>query len=458
MCTASGEKQVAGIAVTDAECVAFFPGGDLLVASSAPGGPIVLQRFGPTGDALRSAVLSPENSRAHLCRWRLRGQNGLARDRHRPDSQLLFSGPLEGAITKATAAELAAAFPLTGLTGESAEGFCLQEMATRRRPSDVAASRGTATRSRRRAFRLAPLPPWQTKGSITSGWIDSRIPRCAGTGSESMPTCRRGPGSKSRTSRPTLIPTDTRAWEPPSPADSQSGPAGRPRPPGKPAPGRYLQLSLTLTGDGTHTPIVRSVRIDFPRRTSLDWLPAVYGENPQAEDFTERFLANFDASIEDVDAAITRFPALLAAAAVPGEVLPWLGSFLDVAFDSEWSDAKRRTILSTLPTLYSQRGTLSGLPRRLPRFSASTQRFVSWQPNGPGALADSTKDESHALVQPAATVGAVRLFGKATVAVSPRAFRPRVRSHTRVRQPRPRPAHRRSIPLRNSAAPRDVRN
>ena len=84
----------------------------------------------------------------------------------------------------------------------------------------------------------------------------------------------------------------------PSAADWQSGPAGALDLLVQQPPGQYLRLSLTLTGDGTNTPVVRSVRIDFPRRTSLDWLPAVYSENPEAEDFSERFLANFDASID----------------------------------------------------------------------------------------------------------------------------------------------------------------
>ena len=140
----------------------------------------------------------------------------------------------------------------------------------------------------------------------------------------------------------------------PSAADWQSGPAGALDLLVQQPPGQYLRLSLTLTGDGTNTPVVRSVRIDFPRRTSLDWLPAVYSENPEAEDFSERFLANFDASIEDLDAAVSRFPALLDATGVPGQVLPWLGSFLDVVFDPTWPDAQRRTILSKLPTLYDR--------------------------------------------------------------------------------------------------------
>ena len=101
-------------------------------------------------------------------------------------------------------------------------------------------------------------------------------------------------------------------------------------------------MRLRLTGDGKATPVVRRIRLDFPRVTSLEFLPPVYREQPDAEDFTERFLSLFDASIAELDRAIERAPALLDADGVPDEVLPWLGSFLDVAFDRAWDAGTAR--------------------------------------------------------------------------------------------------------------------
>jgi phage tail-like protein len=126
-------------------------------------------------------------------------------------------------------------------------------------------------------------------------------------------------------------------------------------------PGRYLYLRVRLTSDGGATPTVRSIRCDFPRATSVDALPAVYREDPRAEDFTERFVALFDAALEDLDTAIERFPALLDIENTPRDVLPWLGRFLGTAFDPAWSAARRRSILAKLPRLYERRGTPAGL-------------------------------------------------------------------------------------------------
>lgn len=127
-------------------------------------------------------------------------------------------------------------------------------------------------------------------------------------------------------------------------------------------PGRYLYVRLRLQSlDGLATPRVRRIRLDFPRATSIDLLPAIYRADPDAADFTARFLALFDASIDDLDSAIERAPALLDAGGVPDGVLPWLGSFLGLIFDPAWDAARSRAILRAIPELYRLRGTLTGL-------------------------------------------------------------------------------------------------
>ncbi len=379
--TAAGEAQVAEIPVNDAERVAFFPGGDLLVASRTPKGLIVLARFGPAGDprgsiTLPATVTGPVNRLAVDVTekvWLVTGANRSARP--------LLSGPWGGPFEPATAADLASAFPATGLTGASQVGFCLQETGPDGVPVTLCSS-----------WDGCPIPPssvapppatkWQKSGYITSGWIDSGIPRCRWHRVRVDAGMPKGTGIQV-----SFVTTDfdpTSDSEKPSKQDWQHAPPGALDVLVQLPAGRYFQLCLKLTSDGTNTPVVRSVRIDFPRRTSLDWLPAVYRENHEAEDFTERFLANFDASIDDLDAAIARFPAMLDVQGVPGEVLPWLGSFLDVVFDPDWSDAERRNVLAALPALYKSAARLPGSPGRSTWSSASRRRFRNWRPSGPG--------------------------------------------------------------------------
>ena len=122
-------------------------------------------------------------------------------------------------------------------------------------------------------------------------------------------------------------------------------------------PGRYLHVRIELRGDGHATPAIHRIRIDFPRSTSATRLPGVFRDDPVAADFLDRFVATFDASIEDLDRIITRFPALLDPTSSPAEALAWIGTFLDIVLDPAWSEQQRRDILSAAPELYRHRGT-----------------------------------------------------------------------------------------------------
>jgi phage tail-like protein len=411
--TIAGEALVAEIRVKDAEAIAFDPWRNLFVATLGADGSILLQRFGPVGDLLdRHPVPTKVAGPLHCLSVDLNEQVWLVTG-NGPTARQLWRGALKGTFVAATAADLAAAtFPPTGLVNISSNGFCLQE--TQADGVVVTSCTSWDGCSIPVSCVPPPAPPtFGTSGSITSGWIDSGISRCRWH--RVRVDADTPPGSGIEVA---VITTDVDLSDPTVkslvPSDFQTGPAGAVDVLIQQPPGRYLRLALTLTGDGTATPVVRSVRIDFPRRTSLDWLPAIYRANRDAEDFSERFLANFDASIEDLDAAISRFPALLDTQNVKASVLPWLGTFLDVVFDPTWCESKRRNILNELPTLYGERGTLTGLSDAInlifgqPPVIRELAAERAW-----GALAESSGSSAQPLVQPNAVVGSVRLFGKA---------------------------------------------
>jgi phage tail-like protein len=168
-------------------------------------------------------------------------------------------------------------------------------------------------------------------------------------------------------------------------------------------PGRFLYVKIALHGTGEASPLIRRVRVDFPRVTSLEQLPAVYREDPDAEDFTERFLSLFDAAMEDLDAAIERFPALLDPAGVPEEVLPWLAAFLGVVFDPAWDAALRRRLLRAAPTLFAQRGTLAGIRNAI-------EMIFGVRP----VIQERVLQRAWGALGADSRLGAVRLFGKST--------------------------------------------
>jgi phage tail-like protein len=349
--------------------IAFLASGELLVA--LPGAARLL-RVDPSGASLGDEGPSLPSSGA-VDRLRVGADGTLWIVLRGAAGELsLWRALPGGALLSASVGDLSFAFSPSTLCAASDRGFALCEGSDGGSPV------------RRRCFRwdgaavdsidpIAVAAPWVHQGQLLTAPVDSGMPRCrwhrVRIEASVPPGCR--------------VSVAVCASESPAPPDqgsqaSETGwstfPAGLPHPgdwssgpPGaldflidQPA-GRYLFVRIRLSGDGTTTPVVRRVRLDFPRSTSLERLPGVFREDVTAADFTERFLALFDASIEDLDRAIERAPALLDAAGVPDEVLPWLGSFLDLAFEGSWTPAQRRAILRAAPSLYRRRGTVAAL-------------------------------------------------------------------------------------------------
>ncbi|VTU20034.1 phage tail protein domain protein [Variovorax sp. PBS-H4] len=284
----------------------------------------------------------------------------------RAQVSLWVAARFDAAFTRATLDELQRAFEPNGITVTSPRGFCLAGQ-------EAACGPCFSWFGRELDPPLTPVAPsaqYVAQGQLLTLAIDSGIPRC------------RWHRVRWEGSRPagTAVSISVSASDAPLPAAQGVADGiwaafapGRPHPGDwqrvddqrdfliRQAQGRYLFVRIRMTGDGRQTPRIRRMRIDFPRQTSLDQLPLVFRDSPEAEDFTERFLALFDSFLDDVDEQIARMPALLDVDGVPDGVLPWLGSFLDIAMDPAWDAARRRRLLQAAPKLYRMRGTLDGM-------------------------------------------------------------------------------------------------
>jgi phage tail-like protein len=270
------------------------------------------------------------------------------------------------AFTPATPEELAAAVDRSTLTAISATGFCLTEPGEDGDPATVCWTWDGRPLSVTAVGAPAP-PPLATTGQLLTVAVDSGVPRCRWHRVRMEADVPAGTSvavavASSETATPPGAASGPSEWQGcpggiPHPDDWQQGPPGARDVLVDQPPGRYLYVRLRLSGDGTASPTVRRLRLDFPRVTSAELLPPAYRQDPAAEDFTERFLSLFDASLEELDRAVERAPALLAARDVPDEVLPWLASLLGLAFEPDWDATTRRELLTAAPELYRRRGT-----------------------------------------------------------------------------------------------------
>jgi phage tail-like protein len=381
----SGGRVIAVLHVDGAWRIALAPNGELWVARASD--PAIL-RFGPGGDARGTLASLPVALFATGTIDRLAADTdgavwAVIADATAGTTTLWRARAGESSLTPAPLADLEAAFPATGLTAASDAGFCLSQLG-------VDGTAEIICRDWNGACLSAPLAPpaesYPTDGELVTVALDSGIPRCRWHRvrvDADIPTGAALIISIAATERP---------GAPPDPSDWQSGPPGALDFLVDQPAGRWMRVRLSLHGDGTVTPVVRRVRLDFPRATSLERLPAVYGSDPEAADFSERFLALFDATIEEIDDAITRSPALLDPNGVPDALLPWLGRFFDIALDPAWSDAQRRAIIAAAPALYAARGTVGGLQKVIEMVTGSRPAIEELsQERGFGALGRDTR-------------------------------------------------------------------
>lgn len=424
-----GMRQLADIAIAAPGPLTYNQRGELFV-TSANSASIARYDAGGRSRGSFAAALPPGSVFAIAVDsnddvWVVMQQNG---------SWTLWSaGPRDQHFAAATIGALQNAFAPSGLVAASPEGFCFNED-TRRGLGTTTCFNWYGRPLQAAAMGSYPLPPLNQSGQLLTQKIDSGVPRCqwhrirvdadvppgttfvisVATTEEINPPAQGDPTRE-------LPPWNTYPAGVPHFSDWTTGPPGSTDFLIDQPPGRYLYLRLRMIGNGTATPMVRTIQIDFPRVTSLDHLPEVYRENPKAEDFSERFLSLFDASIADLDRTIERYPALLDADGVPEQLLPWLGGFFDITFDPTWSATLRRSILKNAPQLYLQRGTAAGLQLAVQTIFGVNIAINEFSAAGPwGALLCKTTPVTKCCAQSGASasvsapvcLGSTRLFGR----------------------------------------------
>jgi len=149
-------------------------------------------------------------------------------------------------------------------------------------------------------------------------------------------------------------------------------------------PGRFLWLRLVFEGDGAATPIVNTATLRWPRRTSAQYLPAVFLQEAESADFFARFIEIFDRAHADALDPLERLPAYFDPLATPaadrgasgGDFLDWLGGWIGLALDRNWTIERRRRLVAEAPALFRMRGTVKGLKRHVALYTGTEPQVV----------------------------------------------------------------------------------
>lgn len=177
--------------------------------------------------------------------------------------------------------------------------------------------------------------------------------------------------------------------------------------------GRFLQLRLTLTGDGRNSPALRAMRLWYPRYSYPQrFLPAVYREDPVSASFLDRYLASMEGMNSVIEARVASAQTLFDPRSAPAGMLEWLASWFDVMLDPSWNEERRRLFIANAMTFFGWRGTIAGVKMALrlafdAKLSADDFRFGGADCICPGSIR---------IVEAYSTVQRGRRFNKASAA------------------------------------------
>jgi phage tail-like protein len=130
---------------------------------------------------------------------------------------------------------------------------------------------------------------------------------------------------------------------------------------------RRLWIGARFHGDGTATPTLSQVRLEFDQDSYLKALPAIYQEAPACGDFFDRYLALFERTFGRTEDTIRELPALADPDAVDAAALPWLASWLGLDLDDRWDETTRRDAIRQAYARDARRGTARGLQDAIER-------------------------------------------------------------------------------------------
>lgn len=132
---------------------------------------------------------------------------------------------------------------------------------------------------------------------------------------------------------------------------------------------KYLWVGALFSSDGTATPVLKQMRVEFDYPTYDRYLPAIYRNQATCGDFLVRLLSLCASFNEEVEDKIGALAALFDPKAAPKEFLAWLAGCVGLELDENWDEQKQRTMIAEFFRLSSRRGTASGLRDSLRLFA-----------------------------------------------------------------------------------------
>lgn len=142
--------------------------------------------------------------------------------------------------------------------------------------------------------------------------------------------------------------------------------------------GRYLWIKLSLEEKNGRDVRVERIKICFPQRTWLDYLPEIYREDGESASFLERYLAIFQSVYEEMTERIEGIPERFTASTTDFEALLELADWFAIENRELWNTKQLRYLIRHAARHANIRGTAEYLRELLWLGTGDTAYIVEY--------------------------------------------------------------------------------
>ncbi len=127
--------------------------------------------------------------------------------------------------------------------------------------------------------------------------------------------------------------------------------------------GRYLWICLEIINYEKERVKIKSVKIEFPRVSFVDYLPEIYREGEKEDSFLARYLGIFQSIYVDLEDRIDNTPINFDAERTSQDFLNWIADWLSVKNTSIWGEKKLRVLIKEAVSIYKMKGTKASISK-----------------------------------------------------------------------------------------------
>ena len=121
--------------------------------------------------------------------------------------------------------------------------------------------------------------------------------------------------------------------------------------------GRYLWICFEIINYEKERVKIKSVKIEFPRVSFVDYLPDIYKEDEKEDSFLARYLGIFQSMYVDLEDRIDNTPIQFDTEKTNKDFLRWIADWMSIKNVSIWGENKLRTLIKEAVSIYKMKGT-----------------------------------------------------------------------------------------------------